>query len=51
MVQRMCPFCGNIVNISKYINAICPNCNSKYYIMNKYWLNRKTGEKRGYKND
>lgn len=39
-----CPFCHRVHYKHPYLNTICP-CGAKYYVLGRYWLNRKTGEK------
>ena len=40
-----CPFCGNKVNrLYDICNGFC-SCGAKYYVRDKMWLNRKTGER------
>ena len=46
MNLKSCPFCGRKHHLRMYINIICP-CGAKYYALQGYWLNRKTGETRG----
>lgn len=45
MEHKTCPFCGAVHEFKPWLNIICP-CGAKYYFMEKFWLNRQTGERR-----
>jgi hypothetical protein len=41
--RKTCPFCGTVCENFDYMNLFC-KCNAKYYLFDKVWLNRNTGE-------
>ena len=45
MEYKTCPFCGGVHEFKPWLNIIC-HCGAKYYFMEKFWLHRKTGERR-----
>lgn len=45
MEHKTYPFCGEVREFKPWLNIICP-CGAKYYFIEKFWLHRKTGDRR-----
>lgn len=43
--EKVCPFCGEKYIHKPWLNIIC-TCGAKYYFVDRFWLDRGTGERR-----